>query len=197
MQSSNPPAQPFQVEYAWPPDCLKFRFVRPTLVTSNLTPPLTTAPQQVLPYGGSPTSIPFVVGTDFDAIGNPIKVIYTNLYTAQGVYVRDLTQYPDMWDPLFASAATALLAAYFINALMRNTEQMTQQIQIAKGALDTARAANANESITSIDHMPDWMRTRTMSAVGWGWNQTGPNGVFPTYGGGGWDSCGMPDGAFY
>lgn len=194
--SSNPPPQPFQVEYAWPSDCLKARFIRPTLNAASTTIPLTTASQTYLPYAAAPNSIPFVPATDYDTTGNPIKVILTNLYNAQLVYTRDLTQVPDLWDSLFLAAATALLGAYFINALARNKAQMDEQVAIAQGAISQARAASANETINNIDHIPDFLAVRTQSAVPWAWNTTGPNGVYNA-GLGGYDQCEFPGGMFF
>lgn len=192
--SNYPPPQPWAYEYAWPSDCLKARFIQPTLnAPGSSNPPLTTAPNVYIPAPGAPTGIPFVVATDVDALNNPIKVILTNLPNAQLIYTRDLTQVPDLWDALFLAGATALLASYFISALARDKEQMAQQVQVCKSVIDQARAANGNEAISSVDHYPDWMMVRYQSAVSWAWNQQGPNGVVFT----GWDQCAFPDGQSY
>ncbi|HVB17299.1 MAG TPA: hypothetical protein VNF04_12240, partial [Stellaceae bacterium] len=76
--SANPPPQPWMQEYAYPSDCLKFRFIRPTV---NLTQVqnLTTNTNQVYPYPKAPNARPFVVATDYDANNNPIKVILANI----------------------------------------------------------------------------------------------------------------------
>lgn len=190
--SINPPPQPWQVEYAWPPDCLRLRFIQPTLNTAPAGTPLTTAPNVVLYAPPVPTAIPFVVSTDFDGGNNPIKVVLANLYGAQGIYTRDLSQFPDLWDSLFTTAVTAMLASYFINALSRNKDQMQAQITLAKSALDQARAMNGNESISNIDHQPDWMRVRQTSAVNWAWNTGGPGGVYNS-----WDAMDFPGGLTY
>lgn len=194
--SASPPPQPWQYSYLYPSDCLKVRFIQPTIQQVAPGTPLTTAPAPVYGAPPVPTAIPFVIGTDFDASGNPIKTVLCNVPYAQVVYTRDLSQYPDLWDALFLAGETALLGSYFINALARNAAQMNQQIAAAKAVIEQARAANANESISSIDHTPDWMRVRMMTAVPWAWNNLGPNGA---YGGswGGWDACGFPDGTFY
>lgn len=193
VTTDDPPPSPWNFEYAYPSDCLKLRFIQPTPQAVPGGVPLTTAPNALLVTGSLPTQIPFVVGTDYDADNNPNSVILTNLYQAQGVYTRDLSQFPDLWDPLFLSAATALLASYFINALARDTSQMNAQIALAKNVIDQARDASANESISNADHIPDWIRARGAGSVSWAWNQSGPAGV--NYGG--WDACGFPDGAFY
>lgn len=192
--SANPPPQPWQYSYLRPTDCLKARFIQPTLNIAPAGTPLTTSPTTVLCTPPVPTAIPFVVATDFDANGNPIGVILTNLPGAQLIYTRDLSQAPALWDSLFLNGASALLASYFINALARNKAQMDDQIAIAKSVIDQARVANGNEAIANVDHVPDWIRVRQMAAVPWAWNQQGPAGVSYS---GGWDSTGFPDGSFY
>lgn len=190
--SLTPPPQPFLFEYLYPPDCIKVRFLLPTVNLQAPGTPITGIPI-VAP---APTAIPFVIGNDTDPNGNPIKVILTNLPNAQCIYTRDLSQIPDMWDALFTTAATAYLAAFFINALARNAAQYNEQVAIAKGAIDSARVANANESISSIDHLPDWMRARSTGGYNWAWNQGG--GATAAYGaGGGWDQVTFPDGLRY
>ncbi len=193
VASASPPPQPFLYEYAWPSDCLKARFLMPTQNAPLAGTPLTTSPDAVVGYSTPVTNIPFVVATDYDTTGNPIKVILTNLPSAQLVYTRDLSQVPDLWDSLFLTAATALLGAYFINALARDKTQYGEQVTVAKGAIDAARAANGNESISNIDHFPDWLQIRSTSAVPWAWNTGGPGGA-PWAG---WDACEMPGGLWY
>lgn len=195
--SATPPPQPWQYSYLYPTDCLKMRFVQPTLQNAAPGTPLTTAPAPVWGAPPVPTAIPFVIGTDFDASGNPIRTILCNIPSAQAVYTRDLSEFPDLWDPLFLAGETALLGSYFINALARNAAQMNQQVATAKAVIDQARAANANESISTVDHTPDWMRVRTMSSPLWAWNYVGPTGAYGWGGWGGWDACTFPDGTFY
>lgn len=193
VQTTNLPPQPYQVEYAFPADCLKMRFIRPTLTVTPTTPPLTTAPNQSYPYPSAPDAIPFVVATDFDANGNPIKVILSDLYQAQGIYIRDLTSFPDLWDSMFHAAATATLGAYFINALARNAAQMQEQVTIARGLVEQARATEANESMAKIDHTPDWLQIRMQSSIPWGWASGGPNGQLL----GAWEFAEFPGGQFF
>lgn len=193
--SGNPPPQPWLFSYLYPSDCLKGRFVLPTVPVAAAGVPLTTTPTQVAWVPPVPTGIPFVIATDLDPNNNPIKTILTNLPNAQLIYTRDLSQLPDQWDGLFLNAATALLSAYFINALARNAAQYNQAVAYAKSMLDQARIANGNEGIGSVDHIPDWLRARAASGINWGWNQ-GPVGA--GYGGmGGWEQCSFPDGLRY
>lgn len=193
--STDPPPQPWNFEYLRPADCLRARFLVPFLSqTDSGSVPLTTAPNFVYPAACADTRTPFVDAMDTDANGNPIKVILTQLPQAQLVYTVDLSQFPDMWDAMFLSAETAYLASYFLNALAGDRTAMAQQIVIAKGLLDSARAMNASESITSMDHTPDWMIAR---AGGFG----NPAPWAPGFAGGffnsGWDACSFPNGLSY
>jgi len=192
--SANPPPQPFLYEYAWPADCLRARFIMPTIPPQAGGVPLTTG-QAVAPWAGytPSTRVPFVVSSDLDNSNPPapIKVILTNLPNAMLVYTADLSLLPDIWDAQFLAAATATLASYFIQALSRNNEQMNGQIALAKSAIEAARATNGNEGLQTSDAVVDWMQVRNS---GWtpGWGATlGPNG---TLGAVGWDQADLPGG---
>ena len=189
--SNTPPPQPWQYSYLYPQDCLRMRFVQPTVTNTGGNVALTASQMTQLVFPPIPTSIPFVEGTDFDVNNNPIRVILTNVMQAQGVYTRDLSQTPDLWDPLFLAGETALLGSYFINALARDKAQMEQQVALAKSIIDQARVANGNEGISNVDHVPDWIRTRRVTGLPWLYNAQ-PN---VGYGGGGY--CSFPDGSFY
>ena len=196
--STNPPPQPFLFEYLYPTDCLKVRFLLPTMILAATSGgvPLTTAPGIIPFVAPAPTAIPFVIGTDKDSKGNPIKVILTNLPLAQCIYTRDLSQFPDQWDSLFLSGETALLASYFINTLARNKAQYDDQVAISKNVIDQARMANGNEQIGSIDHSPDWLNVRRSGNALWAWSQGGGPGA--AWGaGGGWDQLSFPCGLRY
>jgi len=67
---------------------------------------------------------------------------------------------------------------------------MSQQINIAKSAIDGARAINGNESISNVDHIPDWLRARASGGIGFagGYNRN----TFCDY-----DAVSFPDGLFY
>jgi hypothetical protein len=177
--SSDPPPQPWQFEYAWPPDCLYARFVMPTMNSGfGSGPPLTTAPNINYPQGTPPTACPFVTATDFDSTGNSNRVILTNVPQAQLVYTRDLVHLPDLWDPMFLAAATATLASFFIAALANDKAKLNQQLGIARSMIEQARMMSAEEGISSIDTTAEWIRARRMSSVPWLLSQGGgPNGV--------------------
>lgn len=192
--SSDPPPQQWQYEYLRPADCLRARFLQPTVTTTASGVPATTAPNMALPAPRVNTATPFVDAMDVDSNGNPIPVILTNLQYAQLVYTADLSQYPDMWDPLFLNAEVALLASLFAQALTGDMNLVNMQVAIAKDALDKARSMNASESISSVDHVPDWMQARMISAGGYApWAPNADGGVIGAM----WDTMGFPNGMFY
>lgn len=193
-QSSDPPPQPWNYEYLRPADCLRARFLIPFQTITSSGVPLTTAPNEVFPTACVNTGIPFVDAMDVDTNGNPIAVILTQLPQAQLVYTADLSQFPDMWDDMFLAAETAYLASYFINALAGDRAAMGLQIQIAKAMLDSARAVNASESITSMDHVPDWMRARSAGGFSTPW-APGFNNALGSFVS--WDACAFPNGLSY
>lgn len=192
--SNSPPPQPWQFSYLYPSDCLKVRFLRPTTNTSTSGQVVSTGPSPYWPYPSVSNAGWFTPGTDFDANGNPIRVVLTNIYQAQGIYTRDLTQTPDAWDPLFLSAATAFLASFLVPALGLDKQLMQLQTALAKSMIDQARSMNGNESMGSVDHTPDWISARQTTGIPWLSGQTG-------YGTGwysaGWDAVGCADGTSY
>jgi hypothetical protein len=192
--SDDPPPQNWAYEYLRPADCLRARFLQPTLTTAQAGVPLTTSPNYTLPAPNVPTGVPFVDAMDVDTNGNPIPVILTNMQSAQLIYTADLSQYPDMWDPMFLNAETAMLASFFAQALTGDQALVGGQVSIAKMALDAARAVAASESISSVDHIPDWMQARMTSAGGYApWAPNAAGGVVGAM----WDSFGFPNGQFY
>jgi hypothetical protein len=192
--SSDPPPQPWAYSYAYPNDCLRLRFLIQYQQPSPAGIPFTTGPQNVINPAYAVTSVPFVVANDPQASGAPRKVILTNMQNAYGVYTCDLSQVPDMWDPLFLSGVTATLAAYFIASLSGDRALMATQIQAAKGVLDQARGMNGNESISNQDRIPDWIQVRASGAWNMGWCY-GNGMAVPTSAA--YDSMGFPGGLFY
>ena len=164
--ASQLPAPPFLYEYAYPSDCLLVRFIMPSVQNALPNPPLTTgmsAPQNLY-WGPYPK---FVIASDTDANGNPIKVILTNAFQAILVYTADFSFVPDQWDPDFHECAVSTLAAFFVNPLARNNALLQATIQIATGIIGNARAMNANEGLTSINRDASWIVARG-SGFNWG-----------------------------
>ncbi len=196
VASTNPPPVPFLFSYLYPPNCLRGRFLLPSVsLAAPGSPPLTTNQTPMAAYGPVPTGIPFVPGTDVDPQGNPIRVILTNLQNAQLIFTKDLSQAPMMWDPLFLTAAAAFLGSYLIQANMRNGAQYQQQVSAVTGILDQARAIDGSESIPSVDRQAEWISARMSTGLGYGWNQAGAPGNYGALGG--FDSLVFCDGLRY
>ena len=152
------PPQPWLYAYALPSDCLKVRFIAPTLTTATSSSGTTfnNAAPIVMPNGGS---VPFVVAYSTDSSGNPIQVILTNQETAQIVYTVNQSN-PIIWDSLFQEAMVSSLAAFFVPALSLNLPLMQNAIKRAESTIAQARAVDGNEGVTTMDHTPDWIRVR-------------------------------------
>lgn len=119
-------------------------------------------------------------------------VILTNQPQASLVYTGLIT-YPDQWDVLFSEAFVALLASRTALSLVPDRKEAVtvraNQIAIAKAALEQARISDGDEGWPTVDHTPDWLRTRASG----GWNSPNSLGVL----GYGWDSMSWGDGAVY
>ena len=123
-------------------------------------------------------------------------VILSNQPNATLVYTALLT-FPDQWDPLFTQAFVAALASQLALPVLEDKkfalQMRAQQIAIAKQALDQARISDGNETWSSVDHIPDWIRKRN---AGFRWGAWGPwNGPGQLWGG--WDSYSFGDGSAY
>src|ERR1700761_2442839 len=169
------PPIPWLYAYAYPSDCLDVRYIVPSFPTNNgSSTPQTTinnAAGTWLPTGGQ---IPYKVQTVLDKNNNSILVILTNQDLATCVYTTNLPN-PAQWDSLFQQAMVASLGAYLVPALSLSLPLMQLSIQTAEKAIAMARAADGNEGVTVMDHLPDWMIARA-GGSNWG------NGV-NTYGG--------------
>jgi hypothetical protein len=161
----------------------------PFLVTNDAIPNLTGA---ITDWSQQPTTS--------QTMGQGVTsqtVILTNQRCAELVYTA-LVPYPDQWDSLFQQAFVALLATYLAAPLVQDRKAAIavrdEQIKIAKMALDQARVADGNEGVTSVDHIPDWMRIRNqgIGRGGYGGEYNGPGTLY-----GGWDCCGFGDGSYY
>lgn len=168
------PPVPWLYQYAYPSDMLQMRFIVPSLQGSNAGVPIfsvNTGAPTWLPNGGQ---IPYAVALGTDANSNTINVILTNQSQAIAVYTTNLPN-PQFWDSLFQGAMVASLAAMFVPALSLHMGLMQVQIRLAEGLIQQARVRDGNEGVTSMDHVPDWMRAR-QGATGRLWANGGPGG---------------------
>jgi hypothetical protein len=120
--------------------------------------------------------IPYVVSSASTSNNAPIVVILCNQSQAQAVYTVNQPN-PAAWDSLFQSAMVASLGAYLVPALSLSIPLMQIAVKTAEMAIIQARVADGNEGVTTMDHLPDWMRARAGGGgYGFGYNTS-------TYGG--------------
>lgn len=173
------PPTPWNYAYAVPSDSLSIRSIVPSLPSGAGSVPSQTSVNNAapswIPNGGQ---IPFAVSSGNDPSGNPIEIILTNQMQAQAIYTANL-QNPALWDSMFQSAMVASLAAYLVPALSLNMGLMNVSIATAEKMIVQARVADGNEAVTTLDHVPDWIRARggETGLYGWGFNIT-PYGCF-------------------
>lgn len=184
------PPQPWLYEYALPTDCLKARFLVPSLTQPPPSPPLTTGTSMFLPARLGAGAVPFTVAVDVDQNGNEIAVLLTNIGTAltgppQLVYTKRLLNI-GLWDAQFLMGAKSALAAWLVNPVNASAAMMQQAMGIAKAMLDSARISDGNEGPQSFDHTPDWISIR-------GGGRSRPTGLFIAP----WDSFAFPGGVSY
>lgn len=154
------PPTPWLYAYAYPSDCLDVQYVVPSFPANEggSTPPTTinNGAGTWLPNG---SQIPFAVSYAPSANGSPTLIILTNQDQAQVVYTVNQPN-PAAWDSLFQAAMVASLGAFLVPALSLSFPLMQLAIKQAEMAITQARVADGNEGVTTLDHLPDWMRAR-------------------------------------
>lgn len=159
------PPRPWLYAYAHPSDCLKERFVLPSIPADSTGVPFTTADVMAVPTMFHAGSVDFAVGLDEDSSGADIKVVLTNMSGATMVYTKRVSDV-NLWDASFVIAASSYLGAWLVNALARNRALWTDQMKVAMDIVTSARINDGNEGVTVQDHLPDWMRVRGLTGFG-------------------------------
>lgn len=168
------PPTPWLYSYAQPSDCLQMRWIVPSLPAPNAGVPIfstNTGAPTWLANGGQ---IPYAVSLGTDSNNNTVNVVLTNQSQAIAVYTANQPN-PQLWDSMFEQAMVATLAAWFAPALSLNLPLMQAQVAIAERLVTDARVRDGVEGVTSMDHLPDWMRAR-QGASGKFWANGGPGG---------------------
>lgn len=111
------------------------------------------------------------------------RVILTNQEFAILGFCRQVTN-PNVMDPLFVDAWTAILGARLAMVLTGDKAQANMLIANANNMIIEARKVDGNESLTINDTTPDWIRVRGINLSDWaispnqGWDW---GALFPTY----------------
>lgn len=149
---------PWMAMYAYPADCLGMRYILPP----PLPPASGDAPDVsstfVVPWCPPSRSWRYLKAND-TSVDPSRTVILSNVVEALGVYTADVSD-PDLFDPLFVKAFVQAMAANLVMPMSGNVSLKSGFVNLAKDALTEARARDGNESITTSDHVPDWIATR-------------------------------------
>lgn len=146
---------PWLYEYLMPSDCVQGRFIMPQ-VFSNSPGALPGVPSVVTAVA---PAVRWVKGTDKDDSGNDTTVILTNQMQAILVYTRRILN-PQLWDGQFLEAFRVYLAHRVCMRLTGNKQLATALFQEAGSLCDAAAASSANEGLTVLDQVPDWIKVR-------------------------------------
>lgn len=151
------PAPPWLYEYAYPTDCITMRSITQQPVNAYVGVPFTSNGQSSYPYFVGPGA-QFEVATDLIS-GSQQSVILTNQYQAIGIYTMQITN-AGLFAGLFVEALVQALAAKLTLALTGNVALASAKFAQANAMIIQARASDANEGLTVIDNMPDWLAIR-------------------------------------
>ncbi|HXA22756.1 MAG TPA: hypothetical protein VNW90_10675 [Acetobacteraceae bacterium] len=153
------PPPGWSYEYAYPADCLRARKVVPnySAPSGGGAPifPTGSALATALPFWEMP-GVRFQVTTDKDHTGSPLTCILANLDQGILCYLRDVTV-EDIWDPSFTEAMVSALAGKLANTLTGDKGLSKEMYGLANQTILAARANDANEGLTVIQHEPDWI----------------------------------------
>src|SRR5882757_245095 len=117
------------------------------------------AMSSVAGFNGNPSA---GVGATFNLTFGPQssqRVILTNQEFATLGYVKQITD-PNLMDPLFIDAWTAILGSRLVMALTGDKAQANLQVVMANNYVTEARKVDGNEGLTINDVTPDWIRVR-------------------------------------
>ncbi len=160
----NNPPQPWAYEYAWPNDCVRVRGIYPLMTMTPSGTVLAGASNAVYPYLAA-NAVPFSIGLDQDAVGNPIKVILTNEDQAVIEYTAYVSN-PNLWDYEFVEAFVYLLAARLTGPLDGDKTLQANFLKEAQQVILDARVADGSENPSSPEHIPDWIQCRGYASQG-------------------------------
>jgi hypothetical protein len=157
------PAPPWLYSYIPPSNYLYARSVIPQPDISNISPPL-------YPVASGNISLPRVIRVPFeiaidhyDISGNPLssdqRVILTNAPSPLLEYTFNSSE-EALWDSSFIMVMVKALAAYAAIALTSDKQLSQMKLAEANNIIMQARASDANEGLTVLDHIPDWLRIR-------------------------------------
>lgn len=160
------PAPGWLYQYGYPADCLRMDWVIPQGQWGLfLAQAQQNGPWQALQNLG----VPFEIGT-----ANGVTVVNTNAQQAIGSYTMRVTNVA-LFPPQFVTALAGRLAKVIVIPLSGDKGLAQGADTIATEIVATAKATDANQGMTIIDNVPDWLKARD-----WPDDYGGPPGWFLT-----------------
>lgn len=151
------PPPPWLYEYSVPQDSVQMRQVIQQPVNAYTGVPFTSNGQASYPYFIGPGAL-FEMANDTIS-GEEKIVVLTNQYQAIGVYTKRVTN-TNIFSAQFVEALVQALAAKLALALSGDKKLAGLKFQQANAMIIQARASDANEGLTVIDNVPDWLAIR-------------------------------------
>jgi hypothetical protein len=157
--SSAYPAPPWLYEYAYPSDCVQFRYIIPQIDTGIIGTPIFSTVTGYSPFVGIPwNAVRYEVANDMISDQNQ-TVLLTNQYQAIGTYTYQVTN-TNLFSNNFVEALVCAIAAKLAQPLTGDRALRTEMFQLANLQITAARASDGNEGLTIIDTPADWITAR-------------------------------------
>lgn len=121
--------------------------------------PLTTGETPLLGWGVPSRANRFIISNDLDELGRQRKVVLATLQSAVGVFTTNVSD-TELFDATFEQALVSLLAFKLVIPLTGNAGMRAEFKTSAVEMINSARAVDGNEAISSTDHTPDWIAAR-------------------------------------
>jgi hypothetical protein len=152
------PAPPWLFEYAYPNDCLQVRTVVQQQPNMYVGTPITSeGVTGVYPYAIGPGAFFETANDGID--GAQQAVILTNEYKAIAKYTVRVTN-PNLFGAMFTEALVHALAAKLAIPISGQKSMANLRFGMANEIIMRAREDDANEGLTVIDPIPDWIAIR-------------------------------------
>lgn len=159
--TSDQPPPPWRYQYAYPSDCIMLRYVTGQEWAGTGTPIFSSDYQ----YDTTPAQ-PAKWAKMLDVVdGVESQTICTNAPLAIFCYTRRIED-PSQFDSLAVQALINGLASQICFALTGDKALAKGLAEQANNTILQARLADANEGVTVVDNVPDWLAIRGVPSVG-------------------------------
>jgi hypothetical protein len=155
------PPPPWLYGYKYPTGVIAIRYIVPLPDATQPAIPFTSAPNSFVPSANSGPMPKFEISVNMEPGSSTQKtgVILTNVRKAVFCYTDD-TADVTLFDESFNRAFVQALAANLVTSLTGDLKMLDALNKLANAHILEARVKNANESLTVMDHVPDWLMVR-------------------------------------